>query len=106
MNGEIAIYPDAPDMHPADERLTQVLDLPGPTTDTNERREPGGKVIENRLSVLNCSAPTLDTTADFNIDHRLVPPAPSGEPASTIRFVSHDDVVDVYLAPNPEGGFY
>jgi hypothetical protein len=56
--------------------------------------------------VLNCSAPTLDTIADFNIDHRLVPPAPSGEPAPTIRFVSHEDVVDMCLAPNPEGGFY
>jgi hypothetical protein len=63
-------------------------------------------VIENRMSVLNCSAPALDTIADFNFDHRLVPAAPSGEPASTIRFVSHDDVVDMCLAPNPEGGFY
>jgi hypothetical protein len=63
-------------------------------------------VIENHISVLNCTAPTLDTIADFNIDPQLVPPAPSGEPTSTIRFVSHDDVVDVYLAPNPEGGFY
>lgn len=63
-------------------------------------------VIENHISVLNCTAPTLDTIADFNIDPQQVPLAPSGEPTSTIRFVSHDDVVDVYLAPNPEGGFY
>ena len=53
-----------------------------------------------------CTSPTLDATADIDIDSDMVPPAPSGEPASNIRFVLHDGVVDVYLAPNPEGGYY
>jgi hypothetical protein len=73
--------------------------------------KPEGKrclavVVENHISVFNCAAPTLDTIADFDIDPARVPPAPSGEPAANVRFVLHDDVVDVYLAPNPEGGFY
>ncbi|MCR2784009.1 MULTISPECIES: hypothetical protein [unclassified Microbacterium] len=63
-------------------------------------------VVENRISVFNCAAPTLDTIADFDIDPNLVPPAPSGEPAANVRFVLHDEIVDVYLAPNPEGGFF
>ncbi len=63
-------------------------------------------VAEGRVSVLNCTAPTIDTIADFNIGSHLVPRAPSGEPASHVRFVLHDDVVDVYLAPKPGGGYY
>jgi hypothetical protein len=63
-------------------------------------------VAENHISVFNCAAPSLDTIADFDSDPARVPRAPSGEPAASIRFVLHDDVVDVYLAPNPEGGFY
>ena len=63
-------------------------------------------VAEDRVSMFRCSAPTLDTIADFDIEPSLVPPAPSGEPAANIRFVLHDDVVNVYLAPNPEGGYY
>jgi hypothetical protein len=35
-----------------------------------------------------------------------LPPAPSGEPINNIRSALHDDVVDVYRAPHPEGGFY
>lgn len=63
-------------------------------------------VAEGRVSLFRCSAPTLDTIADFDIEPALVPPAPSGEPAGNVRFVLHDDVVDVYLAPNPDGGYY
>lgn len=64
-------------------------------------------VSENRVSVFRCSAPTIDTIADFpSIDPSQVPPAPSGEPTSYLRFVLHDDVVDVHLAPNPDGGYY
>jgi hypothetical protein len=63
-------------------------------------------VAESHISVFNCSAPTVDTIADFNIDPQLVPPAPSGERTAQLRFVHHDDVVDVYLAPRPEGGYY
>jgi len=54
----------------------------------------------------NCTAPTIDAIADIDIDPDMVPPAPSGEPASNIRFVLHDGVVDVYLVPHPDGGFY
>ncbi|GAA3212864.1 hypothetical protein [Microbacterium terregens] len=63
-------------------------------------------VAENHISMFRCVAPTFDTIADFDVDPDHVPPAPSGEPAGNVRFVLHDDVVDVYLAPNPEGGFY
>ncbi|MBB2924089.1 hypothetical protein [Cellulomonas cellasea] len=63
-------------------------------------------VVERHISVMSCAAPSLDTIADFDIDPDSVPRAPSGEPAANIRFVLHEDVVDVYLAPNPEGGFY
>ena len=45
LSGEITAYLEALGMHPADPRLTPVLDLPGPTTDTNEEREPGGNVV-------------------------------------------------------------
>ncbi|TDN92294.1 hypothetical protein [Microbacterium sp. BK668] len=63
-------------------------------------------VAEGRVSLFRCSAPTFDTIADFDIEPALVPPAPSGEPAANIRFVLHDDLVDVYLASNPAGGYY
>lgn len=63
-------------------------------------------VAEGRVSLFRCSAPTFDTIADFNIEPSLVPPAPSGEPAAHIRFILRDDVVGVYLAPDPEGGYY
>lgn len=43
--GEIQAYLGALGMHPTDPRLTEVLDLPGPTTDTNEEREAGGNVV-------------------------------------------------------------
>lgn len=43
--GEIRTYLDALGMHPGDERLTAVLDLPGPTTDTNEQRDADGTVV-------------------------------------------------------------
>ncbi|MGN8552491.1 UNVERIFIED_CONTAM: hypothetical protein OHV15_07895 [Microbacterium sp. SLM126] len=63
-------------------------------------------VVDDRISLFRCAAPSLDTIADFDIDPSRVPPAPSGEPAANVRFVLHGDVVDVYLAPNPEGGYY
>ncbi len=63
-------------------------------------------VVNDSTWKFNCTSPTLDTVADIDIDPDMVPPAPSGEPASNIRFVLHDGVVDVYLAPKPEGGFY
>ncbi len=62
-------------------------------------------VGDNHISVFRCTAPSVDTIADFNIDPSVVPRAPSGEPTENIRFVLHDEVVDVYL-PHPEGGFY
>lgn len=45
IGGEIEVYLGALGMHPTDPRLTAVLDLPGPTTDTNEQREAGGNVV-------------------------------------------------------------
>lgn len=63
-------------------------------------------VVESHISVFDCAAPSLDTIADFDIDPSRVPRAPSGELTANVRFVLHDDVVDVYLAPNPEGGYY
>jgi hypothetical protein len=65
-----------------------------------------GVVVHGSTWVFGCTAPTFDTVADIDIDPNLVPPAPSGEPTSNVRFFLHDDVVDVYLAPNPEGGFF
>jgi hypothetical protein len=53
---------------------------------------------------VTCTAPTIDTIADIDIDPDTVPPAPSGEPASNIRFVLHDRVVDVYLRALSGGG--
>ncbi len=45
ITGGIETYLTALGMHPTDARLTAVLDLPGPTTDTNEEREAGGNVV-------------------------------------------------------------
>lgn len=59
----------------------------------------------NHISVFECTAPTVDTIADFNIEPALIPPAPSGELSPYVRFVLHDDVVDVYR-PNEPGEFY
>ncbi|WP_104165287.1 hypothetical protein [Cryobacterium sp. N22] len=72
---------------------------------------PGAKrclavVVEDHTWMFRCTPPTFDTIAEIDIDPVLVPPAPTGEPAANVQFVLHDDVVDVYLAPNPEGGFY
>lgn len=63
-------------------------------------------VEENRIIMGRCSAPTLDPVADVDFLSSMFPPAPSGEPTSNVRFVLREDVVDVYLAPKPEGGFY
>ncbi|WP_426324035.1 LamG-like jellyroll fold domain-containing protein [Microbacterium sp. E-13] len=62
-------------------------------------------VIENHISVFECTAPSTDTIADYNIEPNLIPPAPSGELSPYVRFVLHDDVVDVYR-PIEEGEFY
>ena len=43
--GEIQTYLDALGMDPNDPALTAILDLPGPTTDTNEQREADGNVV-------------------------------------------------------------
>lgn len=45
VSGEVRAYLGALGMHPTDPRLTAVLDLPGPTTDTNEHREADGNVV-------------------------------------------------------------
>ena len=53
-------------------------------------------VGENHISVFECTAPSVDTIADYNIDPNELPPAPSGELTPYVRFVLHDEVVDVY----------
>lgn len=62
-------------------------------------------VVESHISVFECTAPSVDTIADFNIDPNMIPPAPSGELTAYVRFVLHDEVVDVYR-PTEEGEFY
>jgi hypothetical protein len=62
-------------------------------------------VLKNHISVFECTAPSVDTIADYNIDSDMIPPEPSGELSPYVRFVLHDDVVDVYR-PGHEGEFY
>lgn len=62
------------------------------------------EVIEDHISVFECTAPSVDTIADFNIDPNLLPPTPSGQLSPNVRFVLHDDVVDVYRLGS--GEFY
>jgi hypothetical protein len=62
------------------------------------------EVIEDHISVFECTAPTVDTIADFNIEPTLLPPTPSGRLSPYVRFVLHDDVVDVYRLGS--GEFY
>jgi hypothetical protein len=62
-------------------------------------------VGDNHISVFECTAPSVDTIADFNIEPNLLPPSPSGELTPYVRFVLHDDVVDV-CRPKEEGEFY
>jgi hypothetical protein len=60
-------------------------------------------VRENHISVFECTAPSVDTIADYDMDE--LPPAPSGELTPYVRFVLHDGVVDVYR-PTTRGEFY
>ncbi|WP_163633315.1 hypothetical protein [Microbacterium sp. B35-04] len=62
-------------------------------------------VVENHISVFECTAPSVDTIADYNIEPNELPPAPSGELSPYVRFILHDGVVDVYR-PKEEGEFY
>ena len=70
-----------------------------------ENRRCIAVVVENHISVFECTAPSVDTIADYNIDPNMIPPAPSGELTPYVRFVLRDDVVDVYR-PKEEGEFY
>jgi len=60
---------------------------------------------ENHISVFECTAPSVDTIADIDMDANQLPPAPSGELSPYVRFVLHDEVVDVYR-PKVRGEFY
>jgi len=62
-------------------------------------------VLENHISVFECTAPSVDTIADMDIDPDMIPPAPSGELTPYIRFILRDEVVDVYR-PTEKGEFY
>lgn len=44
--------------------------------------------------------------ADVDFLSSTLPPAPVREPTSNVLFTLREDVVDVYLAPNLDGGFY
>jgi hypothetical protein len=57
------------------------------------------------ISVFECTAPSVDTIADYNLDAEQFPPTPSGELTPYVRFVLHDEVVDVYR-PTTGGEFY
>lgn len=76
------------------------------STTTPEAKRCLAIVAENRIVMVRCSAPSLDPVADVDFPPDMFPPAPSGEPTSQVRFVLREELVDVYLAPNPEGGFY
>jgi hypothetical protein len=60
---------------------------------------------EDHISVFECTAPSVDTIADIDMDPNELPPTPSGELSPYVRFVLHDDVVDVYR-PKEAGEFY
>ena len=70
-----------------------------------ENRRCIAVVGDNHISVFECTAPSVDTIADFNIDSDQLPPTPSGELSPCVRFILHDEVVDVYR-PKEEGEFY
>ncbi len=70
-----------------------------------ENRRCIAVVGDNHISVFECTAPSVDTIADFNIDSDQLPPTPSGELSPYVRFILHDEVVDVYR-PKEEGEFY
>ena len=76
------------------------------STMTPEGKRCIAVIVESHTWVFRCTAPSLDTIADIDIDPSEVPPAPSGEPAANVRFVLDEEGVDVYLAPHPDGGFY
>jgi len=51
----------------------------------------------------NCTVASLDTVADVTVDESLLPTDAPGGPIpywSTVRFVLHDDVVDVFIGRN------
>lgn len=62
-------------------------------------------VHENHISVFECTAPSVDTIADIDIDPNVLPPGPSGELTPYVRFILHDAVVDVYR-PTTKGEFF
>jgi len=66
-------------------------------------------VFEGTLWRFDCTAATIDTVADVVIHSHLLPPDAAGRPVrerstvrerATVRFVLHDDVVDVYVGWN------
>ncbi|TFD57342.1 hypothetical protein E3T39_15205 [Cryobacterium suzukii] len=60
-------------------------------------------VFNSSVWRFNCTVSNLDTVADVTVDERLLPTDAPGGPIpdwSSIRFVLHDDVVDVYIARN------
>ncbi|MFE5409978.1 hypothetical protein [Microbacterium sp. NPDC056569] len=62
-------------------------------------------VGDNHISVFECTAPSVDTIADYILGPNLLPIPPSGELTENVRFILHDGVVDVYR-PTTRGEFY
>jgi hypothetical protein len=53
-------------------------------------------VRENHISVFECTAPSADTIADYDIEPDMLPIPPSGQVTPYVRFILHDGVIDVY----------
>jgi hypothetical protein len=62
-------------------------------------------VRETHISVFECTAPSVDTIADYMLGPNMLPIPPSGELTEYVRFILHDGVVDVYR-PTTGGKFY
>jgi hypothetical protein len=70
-----------------------------------ENRRCIAVVGDNHISVFECTAPSVDTIADYILGPNMLPIPPSGELTEYVRFILHDDVVDVYR-PTSGGEFY
>ena len=65
-------------------------------------------VFESSVWRFNCSVSSLDTVADVSVQESLLPTDAPGGPIpewSDVRFVLHDDVVDVYIGRNADPSF-
>ena len=62
-------------------------------------------VFESSVWRFNCTVSSLDTVADVTVQESLLPTDAPGGPIpdwSSVRFVLHDDVVDVHIGRNAD----